>query len=41
MVELDEPIGTREIVDGACLSGEAETTSFCVEEDPIRWSPEP
>jgi hypothetical protein len=38
LVELGEPVGERELVDGACLSGEAVTTSFCLE-GPVRWSP--
>jgi hypothetical protein len=41
VVELAEPVGSREIVDGACLAGEAATTSFCTEQDPTRWRPEP
>src|SRR5690554_393846 len=35
VVELDEPIGDRTLVDGACLEGEAGTTSFC--SDAARW----
>jgi hypothetical protein len=34
-VTLDEPIGARELVDGACLEGEAVSTAFC--EEPARW----
>jgi len=34
-VELDEPIGQRPLVDGACLKGEAADTSFC--ESATRW----
>lgn len=37
-VQLGEPIGQRTLVDGACLSGEAASTSFC-EEGPTRWTP--
>lgn len=38
VVDLDEPIGGRELVDGACLSGEAVSTSLC-SEGAVRWSP--
>jgi hypothetical protein len=41
VVELAEPVGGRELVDGACLSGEAATTSFCTEQNPVRWPPQP
>jgi hypothetical protein len=34
-VQLDEPIGARELVDGACLEGEAVGTVFC--DEPVRW----
>lgn len=34
-VELDEAVGDRELVDGACLDGEAVDTSFCM--DATRW----
>lgn len=34
-VDLDEPVGDRELVDGACLEGEAADTSFC--ETAVRW----
>jgi hypothetical protein len=34
-VQLDEPIGQRPLVDGACLEGEAADTSFCVSD--TRW----
>lgn len=37
-VELDEDIGGRELVDGACLDGEAATTAEC--QDPVRWDSE-
>lgn len=37
-VQLDDPIGSRELVDGACLSGEAASTSFC-EAGAVRWRP--
>lgn len=35
VVELTEPVRDRTLVDGACLDGEAGTTSFCVTE--VRW----
>ncbi len=35
VVELDEPVGDREVVDGACLDGEATGTAPC--SDPVRW----
>lgn len=35
LVELDEQVGDRSLVDGACLDGDAVTTSFCV--DQSRW----
>lgn len=38
LVELEEPIGSRELLDGACLSGEAVSTSFC-ETGAVRWEP--
>lgn len=38
IVDLDEPIGGRELVDGACLSGEAVPPSLC-SEGGVRWSP--
>lgn len=38
VVELDERLGDRELVDGACLSGEAASTSFC-SEGAVRWPP--
>lgn len=38
VVQLDGPVGQRELVDGACLSGEAASTSFC-SEGAVRWSP--
>lgn len=37
-VDIGEPLGDREIVDGACLGGEAATTSFC-SDGPVRLSP--
>jgi hypothetical protein len=40
VVELDEPIGERQLVDGACLSGEAVSTSKC-SDGAVRWSPPP
>jgi hypothetical protein len=40
IVELGEPVGDRELADGACLSGDAVPTSFCVD-GPVRWSPRP
>jgi hypothetical protein len=36
VVELGEPLGNRELVDGACLSGEAASTSFCAD-GAVRW----
>lgn len=38
VIELGEPLGDRELVDGACLSGDAASTSFCAE-GAVRWSP--
>lgn len=34
-VELDEAVGERSLVDGACLDGEAGTTALCTTE--VRW----
>ena len=34
-VALDDTVGQRQLVDGACLEGEAATTSFC--ESEVRW----
>lgn len=34
-VVLDEPVGDRDLVDGACLSGDAVSTALC--EQPVRW----
>jgi hypothetical protein len=31
VVELPEPLGARALVDGACETTEAETTSFCID----------
>lgn len=36
-VELDEPLGDRELVDGACDAGTAEATSYCGVEGAVRW----
>ncbi|QOR72454.1 hypothetical protein IM660_09635 [Ruania alkalisoli] len=36
-VMLDESLGERDLVDGACLEGDAAGTSHC--EDPVRWTP--
>lgn len=36
-VELGEPIGSRSLVDGACLTTDAADTSFC--RDEVRWRP--
>lgn len=36
-IELDEPIGDRELVDGACEHERAAATTFC--DTPVRWSP--
>ncbi len=38
VVELAEPVGDRDLVDAACLAGEAVTTSFCAG-GPVRWTP--
>jgi hypothetical protein len=35
-VMLNEPIGDREVVDAACLAGEAVGTTFCLN-DGVRW----
>lgn len=40
VVDLGEPIGQRQLVDGACLSGDAVSTSKC-SDGPVRWSPPP
>ena len=40
VVELDGAIGERQLVDGACLSGEAVSTSTC-SDSAVRWSPQP
>lgn len=37
-VQLDEPIGQRQLVDVACLSGEAQGTTFC-SGGAVRWQP--
>ena len=37
-VQLTEPIGQRDLVDAACLSGEAQGTSFCAA-GAVRWTP--
>jgi hypothetical protein len=37
-VGLSEPIGNRDLVDAACLGGEAVDTVFCAD-GPVRWSP--
>lgn len=34
-LELEEEVGERQLVDGACLDGEAATTSSC--ESEVRW----
>ena len=41
LVDLGQPIGDRELVDGACKrGGGAETTSHCdAPNDPVRWRP--
>ena len=36
LVDLGEPVGDRRLVDGACLAGEAVSTSFCID-GPVRW----
>lgn len=38
LVGLEEPVGQRELVDGACLSGDAVSTSHC-SDGAVRWSP--
>jgi hypothetical protein len=38
VVELNEPIGERQLVDGACLAGEAVSTTKC-SDGAVRWSP--
>lgn len=40
VVELDGAIGERQLVDGACRSGEAASTSKC-SDGAVRWSPQP
>jgi hypothetical protein len=40
VVALDEPIGERQLVDGACLAGEAVSTTMC-SDGAVRWSPRP
>lgn len=37
-VHFDEALGNRELIDGACIAGEARTTSFC-EPEAARWTP--
>lgn len=38
-VNIGEPIGNRQLIDGACVSeGEAKTTSFCTDAG-VRWNP--
>lgn len=37
-VDLDEPVGDRELVDGACLVVGAVPTGDCVD-DGVRWAP--
>lgn len=34
-VDLDEPVGERDLIDGACLDGEAMATTYC--ETAVRW----
>jgi hypothetical protein len=38
VVELTEPVGNRDLVDAACLGGDAVDTVFCAD-GPVRWSP--
>lgn len=38
VVELDGPLGDRDLVDGACLSGDAASTSHC-SNGAVRWPP--
>ncbi len=37
-VEIPEPLGNRELVDGACTSTEANSTIFC-QPDGVRYAP--
>ena len=37
-VNIGKPIGERRLVDGACLTGEAKSTSHC-SQGAVRWSP--
>jgi hypothetical protein len=37
-VELDEPVGKRELVDAACLEGRAVNTAACMDKG-VRWRP--
>lgn len=37
-VELDEPVGKRELVDAACLEGLAVNTAACMDKG-VRWRP--
>ena len=37
-INLDEAIGDRELIDAACLAGEATGTSFCAD-GAARWKP--
>lgn len=36
VVDVGEPVGRRDLVDGACASGEAASTSVC-SNGPLRW----
>lgn len=36
VVRLDQPVGTRSLVDGACVQGEAASTAMCLG-GPVRW----
>lgn len=40
VVELDERIGERQLVDGACRSGDAVSSAKC-SDGAVRWSPQP
>jgi hypothetical protein len=37
-VQLSEPVGSRQLIDIACVEGEAVTTAFC-EHGSVRWRP--
>lgn len=37
-IRLSEPVGSRPLIDAACLDGPAATTAWCVD-DGVRWRP--